>query len=237
MPLVNPDTGAASRTFQLAGRRDGLVRWDDRLMVLERKSTGEDIEPDSEYWQRLRIDPQISQYALAARHEGHDVAGVLYDVPRKPTIRPRQIPLLDEDGLKTVVIDETGERAMNKNGKPRQSSGPGMTLMSRVETDKEFGARLNLDIGERPEHYFARREIPLLEDHLAEFQAEVWQTGQLLIQCRNRKIWFKSVGRMTCGFCDYKNLCLQSIRVEPGDVPAGYERLDDSHPELREEEE
>ena len=59
MPLVNPATGRESRTYQLAGKRDGLVRATDaRFCVLERKTTGEDIGPDSEYWLRLRCDQQ-----------------------------------------------------------------------------------------------------------------------------------------------------------------------------------
>jgi len=238
MPLVNPDTNAESRTFHLAGRRDGIVRWGAaRLMVLERKTTGDDISPDSDYWRRLRIDPQISLYALSARHDGHDVAGVLYDVLRKPTIAPRQVRELDENGLKVVVDDETGERMMKKDGTPRQSAGPGLTLLSRVETAAEFGERLAADIEQRPEHYFQRREIPLLEDHMAEFQAEVWQQSKLLIECRNRGLWFRTVSRTTCGFCDFRDLCLQSIAVDEDHVPAGFVRLDDAHPELREEDE
>jgi len=238
MPLVNPDTGAASRTFNIAGKRDGLVQWDGRSMVLERKTCGEDIGPDSNYWLRLRIDPQISLYALAARYERHNVSGVLYDVLRKPTISPRQIPLLDEDECKIVIDTDTGERVFNQNGKPRQSASTkdGWILQSRIETPDEFGERLAADIEERPEYYYQRREIPLLEDHLTEFGAEVWQQSKLLIECRNRGLWFKSVSRTTCGYCDYADLCLQGIRVDEGEVPAGYERLDDVHPELSDEE-
>jgi len=237
MPLVNPETGAASRTFHLAGKRDGLVTWEGRRFVLERKTSGEDIGPDSDYWLRLRIDPQISLYALAARHEGHNVAGVLYDVIRKPTIAPRQIPELDEDGLKVVVDIETGARAVNKNGTPRQSAGPGLTMMTRTETAIEFGERLGADIEERPEYYFQRREIPLLDDQLAEFREEVWQQSKLLIECRNKGLWFKSVSRTTCGFCDYADLCFQGITVGEGDTPAGYERITDKFPELKDSEE
>jgi len=50
----------------------------------------------------------------------------------------------DDDGLKIVTDDETGERVVNANGKPRQSAGPGMTLATRTETAEEYGARLRL---------------------------------------------------------------------------------------------
>jgi len=235
MPLVNPETGRASRTYELAGKRDGLVRTPDgRLFVLERKTTGEDIGPESDYWLRLRCDPQISLYILSARHDGHDVAGVVYDVVRKPSIRPRQIPVLDESGLKTVLDDATGERVRNRDGKPRQSAGPGMTLATRTETPAEYGARLLADIEERPDFYFQRREVPRLEDDLEEFRLECWQQAKLLSDCRRWGRWFRNVGRSTCPFCEYANLCLQSITVEPGVSPAGFEIVEDVHPELME---
>ena len=238
MPLVNPATGRESRTYQLAGKRDGLVRATDaRLFVLERKTTGEDIGPDSEYWLRLRCDQQISLYTLSALHEGHDVSGVLYDVIRKPTIRPRQIPLLDEASLKMVVDEATGERMFNKDGKPRQSAGPGMKLATRQETPEEFGARLLADIEERPDYYFQRREVPRLEDDLQAFRLECWQQAQLLSDCRRWGRWFRNVGRNTCSFCEYSRLCLQSITVVPEAPPDGFEIANNVHPELTEGEE
>jgi hypothetical protein len=225
MPLVNPATGRESRTYQLAGKRDGLVR------------ATEDIGPDSEYWLRLRCDQQISLYTLSALHEGHDVSGVLYDVIRKPTIRPRQIPLLDEASLKMVVDEATGERMFNKDGKPRQSAGPGMKLATRQETPEEFGARLLADIEERPDYYFQRREVPRLEDDLQAFRLECWQQAQLLSDCRRWGRWFRNVGRNTCSFCEYSRLCLQSITVAPEAPPDGFEIVNDVHPELAEGEE
>jgi hypothetical protein len=201
IPLVNPDIGAVSRKFALAGKIDAIVRLSDgRLAVLEYKTAGEDISPEAEYWQRLRCDAQISVYVLAARAIGHDVATVLYDVTRKPTIRLRQ-----------------------------------------NETPDQYGQRLLADIGERPDYYFQRREIPRLEDDLAECQAELWQQAQHLMDVRRRAArlpnpsiaWFRSVGRMTCGQCEFSALCLNGIRVQPGAAtPTGYQVLPDVNPEL-----
>ena len=200
LPLVNPDSGASSRTFSLAGKMDGIVQLaDGRLAVLEYKTAGEDISPDSDYWLRLRCDGQISLYVLAARACGYDVATVLYDVTRKPTIRLR-----------------------------------------KSETPKQYGERLLADIGERPDYYFQRREVPRLEDELVECQGELWQQTQLILETRRRaarltdpsRAWFRNVGRMTCGYCEFADLCLNSVRVDPANPPAGYELLDDPHPEL-----
>jgi hypothetical protein len=201
LPLSNPDTGKSSRAFVLAGKIDAIVKLPDgRLAVLEYKTAGEDIGPDAEYWLRLRCDPQISLYLLAARAMGFDVAMVLYDVTRKPSIRLRQ-----------------------------------------NETPEQFGQRLLDDIAQRPDFYFARREVPRLEDDLAEYQAEVWQQAQQLLEIRRRagrlgdpsRAWFRNAGRFTCGYCDFAQLCLNSVRVQPGSpAPCGFQLLADPNPEL-----
>ena len=88
------------------------------------------------------------------------------------------------------------------------------------------------DIAERPDYYFQRREVPRLEDELAEFQLELWQQADQLRESQRRGRWFRNVGRMTCGFCEFSELCLNSIRVNPDVPPGGYEVLPSAHPEL-----
>lgn len=222
IPLINPETGAPSRTWELAGKIDGLTT----DSVIEHKTTSEDISPDSEYWARLRVDPQISLYALASGRNK-----VLYNVIRKPAIRPRQVPLTDADGIKIVRDDVTGERVQNKNGTWKQSATDGCTLHTRPETPEEFGSRLADDIRQRPDFYFARREIPILDDHMEEFKREVWQQAKLIRECQLSGYWFRNVSRVTCSNCQYANLCLQSIKVESGTVPSGYVKTE-PHEEL-----
>jgi len=198
--LTNPETGAVSRRFTLAGKFDGLVRLPDgRVAVMEYKNVGEDITPGGEYWLRTRADGQINQYVLGARALGHDVSTVLYDATRKPTIRLRQ-----------------------------------------NETPEQFGERLLNDISERPDYYFQRREVPRLEDDLSQFQAELWQQAQHLLEIRRRAerltdpacAYFRNVGRLTCGSCEFAGFCLNGIRVDPTNPPSGFEILSDPNPEL-----
>jgi hypothetical protein len=89
LPLLNPETNCASRTWQLAGKVDAIVRAPDgRCWVLEHKTTSEDASPGSAYRARLTLDGQVSQYVEGARALGYDVAGVIYDVLVKPALRP-----------------------------------------------------------------------------------------------------------------------------------------------------
>jgi len=214
LPLVNPGTGRSSRAFVLAGKIDAIARLSDgRVVVLEYKTCGEDIGPDSNYWLRLRCDPQISQYVLAARALGHDVATVLYDVTRKPTIAP----------LRATPPDK---RKYTKEGRLYANQ------RDCDEAPEEFGVRLLTDIGDRPDYYYQRREVPRLEDELAEFQAELWHQAQLLLEARRHNRWFRNIHRFTCGTCEFADLCLNAVRVTPGVAPSGFQILTDVHPEL-----
>lgn len=88
--LTNPATGADSRTFELAGKIDALTSDDGRHLLVEHKTTSEDISPGSAYWQRLRIDTQIPIYLRGAESLGYRCDGVLYDVLAKPKLRPKK---------------------------------------------------------------------------------------------------------------------------------------------------
>lgn len=160
-----------SRTFRAAGKIDGMGRVaDGRLCLMEYKTTSSPLDPESDYWLRLRADTQILMYVSAARALGWDVATVVYDVVRKPTIQPRAIPMLDAEGRK-IVLDQAGERVIKADGTPRESadSAKGYTMQTCGETPTEFGDRLVRDTTERPDWYFCRREVPVMDDDLSEF--------------------------------------------------------------------
>jgi len=44
--------------------------------------------------------------------------------------------------------------------------------------------------------------------------------------------WYRNVGKMTCGSCDFADLCLSGTRIDPACPPSGFELLNDPHPEL-----
>jgi hypothetical protein len=88
-PLVNPETGAASRTWQRGGKIDAIVRDSaNRILVVEHKTSTEDIAPGSPYWRKLRMDGQVSGYFLGADALGLKAEACLYDVLGKPKLRP-----------------------------------------------------------------------------------------------------------------------------------------------------
>lgn len=239
LPIRNPVTGAIAKIFKFAGKMDKRVRlFDGRVALYEHKTTSLSLAPDSEYWNNLRLDPQVSAYLAAARRLNMGVSTVMYDVLRKPQIEPTPVPLLDDQGFK-VVLDRDGRRVLTKAGKPREtgSTAEGFVLQTRPMTSAEWGDKLTADIVSRPDHYFARREIARLDADLEEWEEELWQQQQQLLESRRRGRWFKSVSWANCGHCEFRDVCQTNIRpLGPTDVPDGFVKVGPAevHAELME---
>jgi len=234
--LRNPNTGAASRTWRLGGKIDAIVRdtRDGRVLLVEHKTSSEDITPGSDYWKRLRMDGQVSVYFAGARQAlGIDVAGCLYDVLLKPAQRPGQVPLVDADGVK-IVHDASGQRVKTKDGKKWResaSTAEGFVLQTRPETPEEFRARLVEAMAADPVKYFARGEVVRLEAEMDEALFDIWQTGQQLREaqlaqrCPRNPDACVRYGK-TCEFFD---VCTGAASL---DDPTRFTRSTNVHPEL-----
>jgi hypothetical protein len=236
-PIVNPETGKPARIFTFAGKIDRRVKLGDgRTAVMECKTTSTDIEPESSYWKRLRVDTQIARYVLAMRHLGHPVDTVLYDVIRKPGIKPKGVPLVDDAGFK-IVLGPDGQRAMTKDGKkPRAtaSDAEGYVLQTRPETPDEWRDRLQTELGANPERYFARREIPRTDADLDDAMRDLWDSAQMLHVCEQGVRWPRN--SMSCvgfGTCCYLDLCSTGWSPKEGQpIPPGFVAIDEAHAEL-----
>jgi hypothetical protein len=237
LPLINPATGKSTPSFDLAGKIDGIVRLEDgRLAVKETKFLSDDVGPDSDLWRRLRMDAQISLYIHAARKIGYDVSTVLYDVARKPSISPCPVPLVDESGTK-IVLDQSGERVKTKDGKKWRQTGDaelGYVLQTRPMTVEEWGEKLTADIIERPDFYFARVEVPRLDQDVAEFQSELWDVQLAIREAQKTGRHYRTVSKQ-CVYCPYFAICSENQVVRADNPPIGFVVLSNRHPELGEE--
>lgn len=238
--IVNPETGHPTPSFTFSGKIDKIVRLSDgRLAIMEHKTTSGDINPQSDYWRRLRLDTQISGYMTGApqilerREILEDVATVIYDVIRKPSIAPRQIPLLDEQGRK-VVLDAEGNRPLKKDGEPYQSANAekGWTLQTRVETAQEFGARLLKDCYDRHEFYFQRMEIARLSSDMEEFAGELWDLQKMIREAQKNDRFPRNTAACLAPYkCEFFDLCCNGWKRDQP-VPEGFRVVEDVHPEL-----
>lgn len=235
-PLVNPETGRPSRSWRLAGKLDVLVRdtRDGRVLIVEHKTSSEDVSPGSDYWRRLRMDGQVSVYFEGARFLGHAVDACLYDVLGKPAHRLAQVPVLDEAGLK-VVLDANGERARTAGGKWRQSAdaAQGLVVQTRAETVEEYRARVMEAVSAAPDRFFARGEVHRLEEDMRGALLDVWQlAASLLDEERLGRYPRNPDACMAPGrTCPFLSVCAGEASI---DDPRLFVRLDDVHPELAE---
>jgi Holliday junction resolvase-like predicted endonuclease len=159
--LINPATGALSRTWRLGGKIDVIASRDGRPMIVEHKTTSEDIAPGSAYWRKLRIDSQVSTYFLGAQSIGFDVETCIYDVIRKPKLEP-------------LKATPEASRKYTKQGALYANQ------RDRDETPEEFRARLREHIAENIEKLFQRGEVVRSEAELAEFNFDMWQTARMI---------------------------------------------------------
>jgi hypothetical protein len=233
-PLTNPETGAPSRTWQRAGKLDAVVLHPSgRIYVVEHKTASEDITAGSGYWERLRIDSQVSGYLAAGAALEMRVDGCLYDVIGKPALRPSAIPLTDDDGAK-VVLDHNGLRVRTKDGKKWResaSSAEGYVLQTRPETPEEYGQRVREHIAADPDRYYQRGEVVRLEDEADDAAFDVWQIGRNIRDAQIAKRWPRNpdacirFGRR----CAMFDVC---TRVASIDDPTRFRRMANPHREL-----
>jgi len=232
IPLRNPETGGTTPNFLLAGKIDGIVKLDDgRLAVIEHKLLSEDVASDSQLWRRLRMDHQISMYVLAARKLGYPVDAVLYNVSCKPSIKPTLVPVLDRLGAK-IVLDKYGDRVKTEKGCYRQTgdTNKGYVLQTRPMLADEWGEKLANDIVSQPDRYYARMEIPRLDQDLEEYENELWDIQRTIRDAQLNNRHFRTCNKNTCGFCSYFDIC--SAGFDHNSVPSGFVRLSDVNPEL-----
>lgn len=98
------------------------------------------------------------------------------------------------------------------------------------ETVEQFGERLFADTQERPEFYFARREVPIIQSDLEEFKEQRLTLSRMILHSRNaekrfdkpERAWARNVSEITCRTCSYQSFCLQNISVDTAHPPAGF---------------
>ncbi|WP_426751761.1 PD-(D/E)XK nuclease family protein [Myxococcus sp. Y35] len=162
-PLRNPATGHVSRTWRLAGKVDAIVRdtRDGRTLLVEHKTSSEDVGPGSDYWKRLRMDGQVSVYFEGAKALGFEVDGCLYDVLAKPGLRPAKATPPESRKYRKDGALYAGQREAD-------------------ETPEEYRARLVEAIATEPHRYFQRGEVVRLDGEVDDALWDVWQMGQQL---------------------------------------------------------
>tara|TARA_R110000851_G_scaffold268071_2_gene420721 strand:+ start:44134 stop:45171 length:1038 start_codon:yes stop_codon:yes gene_type:complete len=229
----------SERTFDITldgtrrrGQIDGVIEIDGQLGNLERKTSSEDLDDGSPFWERQRMGVQVSIYANAFTELfGKPPAFTLYDVVRKPTIRVKSITKKDTARLR-AELDKDG--VATYFGEQMPADEVEAALAEGRETLRFYGARLTADVGDRPDFYFARKIIPRTTKDLTDASDDVAATIWTIEA--NTGMWFarNPDACATFGLCDFFQLC--SNGEYPGDdtIPEGFAQRGSLHPELEE---
>jgi len=206
-PLVNPVTGHPSRTYRLAGKIDAIAR--DRstghIWIIEHKTTSSPLTPGSLYWERLRLDAQISTYVAGAASLGYEVFGCIYDVLRKPPIKPL---------MATPETDRryTQKASRLKDGTERPAGSLHAGQREYDETPGEYQTRILESIASDPDAHYRRGEVIRLDEDMREYARDTWDATHMLQVARRRDSHPRNpnacerYGRL----CSYFDLCTGS---------------------------
>ena len=174
--IINPETGAASRSFVLAGKVDGIVRIGDQHFLLENKTAA---AIDAGYLERLWTDFQITLYAFYVEQTlGIRVAGILYNVLVKARL---------QQGAGETEVEFEARRAELV---AKSKTGKSGAMRRMPETDDEFQARLAEKYAE-PE-MFHRELLYLSRDQFETLRAELWELTQAFLDARRREVWYQN---------------------------------------------
>lgn len=176
LPLYHPRTMMPLPQSDVIriGKIDRLVQYNGNVSIADYKSTSKPIAPDSEFWNHLHLDSQISMYVMAGKElaaaglleeygipKGTPVAGAFYDVWHKPTIRPSKLTQAETKALmetgKYCGSDFKAEITHEWNEVTTDEKGEEITIShKRVSVD---GMETPIDMGKKG---FAIRETPAM---------------------------------------------------------------------------
>ena len=161
------------------------------------------------------MDGQLNHYVLAAREQGVQFDTVVYNVIRKPGLRP----------LKATPTEK------------RRYTGSGDLYAKQRdhdETASEYEIRIDEALKADPAKYFFRREIPRLDYDIDEYAKELWDITKVLRQAQLNDRWYRTANRFNCEHCAYFDICSGLEPFDEGQIPSGFIKLDPEkiHPEL-----
>lgn len=224
LPIFNPDTRRPVLKAYVVGYIDRILSDGYRILIEESKTTSKPIDPGSSYWERLRLDSQISIYVLGARYlqkigklpQDIPVSGVLYSVFHKPGIKPKNLTKADLKLLK--------DRGVYHNRKFEYN--PSLVR----ETTGMYSARLLSDLRSRTNFYFARREIARTDKDLDEFQRELYHIHQAISGSKKQNCFFKNENSCEQPFkCDFIPICYRGLDTSDERTPLGFRRIAKEH--------
>lgn len=234
IPLLSPITGAKLKG-RLRGKIDRVFACGANRFVHDYKSTSKAIDPDSTFWSHLTLDTQTRLYTYAAAQLGLGMCGVLYDAWHKPGIKPKKLSQADSkkfvatgeycgEKFEVPLLTDEAEDTIMVNGKlAAVELGAKPSTFAIRETPEMFGARLLQDITERPEFYFARKEVVHHSTDIEAFQKQLVSVYYTIRHMKKTGAWIENEHECEATFrCPFLDLCYNHIELGPDEVPDNF---------------
>jgi hypothetical protein len=176
--ILNPATGAASRSFVLAGKVDGIVRVHGEYFLLEHKTAA---QLDADYLERLWMDFQVTIYAhYLELTMGIPITGIIYNILVKAKLQQSKGESIEEFEIRRAEL-----LAKSKTGKT--------TAKRKLpESDEEFQQRL---AGKYADPLmFHRERLYLSRDRFDILKSELWELTQAFLDARRRGVFYQNTG-------------------------------------------
>ncbi|MHB9037062.1 MAG: PD-(D/E)XK nuclease family protein [Armatimonadota bacterium] len=216
--IVNPATGASSRSFTIAGKVDGIVRMRDtgEYYLLEHRTTS---QLDGDYLERLWTDLQVSLYAHYIEQTlGICISGVIYNMLVKAKLQQGK--------------GETQAEFEARRAELLSKSKTGKTSATRKlpESDESFQGRLLAKYAEPG--MFHREMLRLSHNQLDAMKTDLWELTQQFLHSRRRDMFWRNTSYCFANHrtCPYFSLC--SSNGSGKVIAESYERRP-PHEELR----
>jgi hypothetical protein len=175
-PIINPETGAESRSFVLSGKIDGIVRMNNSHYLLEHKTAS---QINAGYLDRLWTDFQIILYSwYAEKYLGYKIDGVIYNILAKAKLKQSQ--------GETEAEFEVRRSALIAKSKTGRSSAK----RKMPEADEDFQRRLTEKYSDP--QMFHREMLFISRDQFKELQAELWELSQAMLEARRRNAFYRN---------------------------------------------
>lgn len=219
--LRHPTLDMSARTWRVAGKIDVLVRLEDgRVAIIEHKTTSQDAGAGSDYRRKLTLDPQVSTYFDGAEALGHEADLCLYDVLRKPSIKPLLATPPDKQRRKADGTLYANQR-------------------ERDETPAEYERRLIDALAAEPDKYLLHAEIVRSDAEREAHRFALWHAVRSIEESRAalaraggdvRAVPQHAHACLAYGTpCAYLPVCEGTARIDDATL---YARLTSPHVEL-----
>ncbi|MCP4596225.1 MAG: PD-(D/E)XK nuclease family protein [Neptuniibacter sp.] len=195
--------------------------------------------------QTMQADGELRGYGITPKDP--PIYGMLFDVFHKPQIKPKKLTQKDSkefietgvycgqefevtqgaDGeLKTLSVNNViTELEWGAEPKAKKDGTKKPRPFAIKETPEMFGARLLNDISERPEFYFARREVARTDSDFGRFRRELLCIYQTMRLMKKNCGWYHCDDQCEATFkCPYMSICYADKDVSEV-VPDGFKKI------------